>query len=710
MSLELASAYVQIIPSLRGAGSKIQSELGGVGSSAGVRAGGLFAGSFTKALAPLAGIAAAALGAGAVTGFLKDSIQSASDLQQSLGGVDAVFGKSAKQIHDWAEQAQTSVGLSENAYNGLAAVIGSQLKNGGVAIDKIGAKTDDLIHLGADLAATFGGTTTDAVESITAAFRGERDPIEKYGVSLNQAQVDAEAAALGFKKVGGSLSTQANQAATLALILKQTSAAQGQFGKQTNTLAEQQQILAAQFENVKSKIGTAFLPAITAIVSAVSRALGPALKVITPYLTSLATQMQSVGTKIDGIDITAFATGFVGALKAVQQIASQVVPPLVAAFVRLGPAVAQAAASIGPSLGAAFATLGPALASVIPQLAAAATQILPSLVQIILALAPLIPPLASVISSLAPAIGAIAVGLQFLTTNVIAPLLGQLSLGLQAFSALANGMSLANFAAEAATGKFGVMLQSAVQLGNGIHQMSTEIGLAILGVIQFFTDMQSKVSTTVTQAAVSISGFAQNAGAAISRFVTNAIAFFARFAAGISAKVGEAVNIVRTIPGRVQAVIGNVGNILFSSGQALIRGFISGITSMIGAAGNAVSGVLSHVASFLPHSPAERGPFSGAGWRQVGKSGQALAAQFTGGFDAGVKDFGGSLRSFVPDTISSNISGSLAATNQGPSMSVLINNKTNVRLEDLIDVRVAKNDAEAERAFRLGYQPAVLGA
>jgi len=151
-------------------------------------------------------------------------------------------------------------------------------KNGGTAIEDLGPKTKALIGTGADLASMFGGTTQEAVEALSSALKGERDPIERYGVSLNQAKIDAEAAALGFSKVGGTLSSEATQAATLSLIMKQTADAHGNFAKESDTLAHKQQVLNAQWQDGKAAIGAALLPAVTAVTGALSSALGPVLQ------------------------------------------------------------------------------------------------------------------------------------------------------------------------------------------------------------------------------------------------------------------------------------------------------------------------------------------------------------------------------------------------------------------------------------------------
>jgi len=125
----------------------------------------------------------------------------------------------------------------------------------GELIDLIGS-----IGLGADLSSMFGGTTREAVEALSSALKGERDPIERYGVSLKQAEIDAKAAALGFQKVGGSFSNEAQQAATLALIMEQTKDAHGNFARESDTYAHKVQVLSQQWENFTTGLGQAFLP------------------------------------------------------------------------------------------------------------------------------------------------------------------------------------------------------------------------------------------------------------------------------------------------------------------------------------------------------------------------------------------------------------------------------------------------------------------
>lgn len=209
---------------------------------------------------------AAKLGTAAVVAIGGYATKVAADFEQSAGTIDDVFKQSAQSVHAFASQAAKDVGLSANSYNELAALIGSQLKNGGTSIDQLAGKTDNLIKLGADLSAGFGGSTVDAVSAISSALKGERDPIERYGVSLKQASIDAKAAAMGFKKVGGSLSDEAQQAATLALIMEQTTDMHGKFAREGDTLQHKIQVLRATLDNIAQRLGTALVPAISSVV------------------------------------------------------------------------------------------------------------------------------------------------------------------------------------------------------------------------------------------------------------------------------------------------------------------------------------------------------------------------------------------------------------------------------------------------------------
>lgn len=256
--------------------------------------------------------------------------QWASNLQQSEGGVESVFKKSASTIKKWASSASQDVGLTANAYNEMATILGSQLKNMGIDMDQVTGKTGDLIKLGSDLAATFGGPTSDAVSAISALMRGEADPIERYGVSIKQADVNARLAEKGLKGLTGAAAKQAHALTVLELLNEQTADAQGQFSREANTAAGATERLKARLIDKATAIGTYLLPAYTKVVTWINSKVEPAFQLLTTFIETkvkpaIATLSQwfkdnqetlaALGAKLQEIAQTVLA-GFIAALQA----------------------------------------------------------------------------------------------------------------------------------------------------------------------------------------------------------------------------------------------------------------------------------------------------------------------------------------------------------------------------------------------------------
>ena len=100
-------------------------------------------------------------------------------------------------------------GLATSEYQQMAAVVGAQLKAMGKDSGDLAGETDALIDKASDLAATFGGSTADAVAAVGSLLRGERDPIEKYGIAIKEVDVDARLAADGIVTEKKALADQA---------------------------------------------------------------------------------------------------------------------------------------------------------------------------------------------------------------------------------------------------------------------------------------------------------------------------------------------------------------------------------------------------------------------------------------------------------------------------------------------------------------------
>lgn len=226
------------------------------------------------------GLLAGALGAlsvGAVGAGLFALADAASELEQSIGGTEAVFGEAADTVSDFATTAASMAGLTETAARTLTSQIGGLLKGFGFTKQEAADTSVVLAQLGADLAATFGGAPAEAVEALGGALRGEFNPLERFGVSLNVAQIEAYALANGMAESAKEVTISVRAQAALALIMERTSDAQGQFNRELATAGGAMSVARAEFGNMAASAGQLLLPALIELVQTLTSQVGPGL-------------------------------------------------------------------------------------------------------------------------------------------------------------------------------------------------------------------------------------------------------------------------------------------------------------------------------------------------------------------------------------------------------------------------------------------------
>ena len=204
--------------------------------------------------------AEAGIALGAIGGLAAATVGYASEAEQSYGAVASIFGDHADKIVKASKGAADAVGLSGNEYRELATVTGAMLKNMGMPMEEVTSRTQGLVEVGADLAATYGGSTKDAMEAVGSLLRGETDPIERYGISIKQADINARLAAEGLDKLEGEAGKQAKANVLLTMLTEQAGGAMGQFAREADTAAGKQERARARMQDMREEIGTNLLP------------------------------------------------------------------------------------------------------------------------------------------------------------------------------------------------------------------------------------------------------------------------------------------------------------------------------------------------------------------------------------------------------------------------------------------------------------------
>lgn len=161
----LATAYIQLIPSMEGAQAEIRQQLGAETNGVGESVGGSIANKIKKA------IAAAGIGT-AVTATVKSAISEGSALEQSIGGIETLFKKSAGTMEQYAKDAYRTAGLSANDY------------------------MEQATGFAAGLISSTGGDTAKAADIANQALIDMSDNANKMGTNME----DLQNAYQGFAK------------------------------------------------------------------------------------------------------------------------------------------------------------------------------------------------------------------------------------------------------------------------------------------------------------------------------------------------------------------------------------------------------------------------------------------------------------------------------------------------------------------------------
>ena len=191
--IELAKAYVQIVPSAEGIQGKITEALGGEPAAAGDAAGQSLGAQLVGTLKKV--IAAAGIGK-----IISESINLGGALQQSLGGVETLFGAGGRTIEEYAQSVGKSVEDVRDKYEILMKSQQTVMDNAAQAYKTVGLSANDYMEqttsFAASLLSSVSQDTQAAADLANMAMVDMADNSNKMGTSMQ----DIQNAYQGFAK------------------------------------------------------------------------------------------------------------------------------------------------------------------------------------------------------------------------------------------------------------------------------------------------------------------------------------------------------------------------------------------------------------------------------------------------------------------------------------------------------------------------------
>jgi hypothetical protein len=308
-----------------------------------------------------AGIAAG----GAIVAAFVPAISAASNMQEVMGKFDTVFGAQSKAVKQWGDEYASQVGRSQRQLAEFLAGNQDLFVPLGFEAGQATELSKQVTKLAIDLASFNNQTDADAMRDLQAALTGSGETMKKYGVIVNEAAVKQELLNTGINPTAAT--EQQKVMGRLAIIMRGTTAAQGDAIRTAGSFANQMKALKGEAENLAVAIGNAVLPYVTKFVSFV-RALIPAITSWIKENGALVAIVGGLGAAVAaaGVVVTTFGVAIGGAAAALTALLTPV-GATIALIGTLGAAIAavtayfvdwdKAISKVSKSLGEAVAYL-----------------------------------------------------------------------------------------------------------------------------------------------------------------------------------------------------------------------------------------------------------------------------------------------------------------------------------------------------------------
>ena len=227
------------------------------------------------------GIGAAAT---AIGGLTVSALNAAGELEQNMGGSEAVFKEYATKVQDTAKTAFKNMGLSTSDYLATANKMGALFQGAGFDIEESMTISQDAMQRAADVASIMGIDTASAMEAVAGAAKGNFTMMDNLGVAMNDTAIEAYALSKGIDKATKDMTQQEKIGLAMEMFMEKTAYAAGNYAKENETLAGSLGTAKAALSNFLSGSGT-----VEDVVSSFSNAANVIVKNINSMFPSLMT-------------------------------------------------------------------------------------------------------------------------------------------------------------------------------------------------------------------------------------------------------------------------------------------------------------------------------------------------------------------------------------------------------------------------------------
>lgn len=293
----------------------------------------------------------------AVGALIGKSVQMAGELEQQIGGTEAVFKNFANNVQKQAQQAYSTMGLSANDYMATMNKMGSLMQGSGINIETSMDLSSKAMQRAADVASIMGLDVNSAMESIAGAAKGNFTMMDNLGVAMNATTIEAYSLSKGIKKSYDQMSNAEKIQTAMEMFLEKSAYAMGNYTKENKTFAGSLTTMKASISNFMSgagdintvvdsvmsfieilisKIGEVAPQIINGIVSATPQLLEAGMQIIQSLITGISDNKEQLIQTIMNV-ITMLLNGIISMLPQLLQMGIELIVQLILGIAQQAP-------------------------------------------------------------------------------------------------------------------------------------------------------------------------------------------------------------------------------------------------------------------------------------------------------------------------------------------------------------------------------------
>ncbi len=351
----------------------------------------------------------------ALVDFGKQAVNSFAELEQNIGGSEAVFGEYAGTLQKTAEDAYKTMGTTQSDYLATANKMGALFQGSGLDAERSMELTTQAMQRAADMASVMGIDTESALDAVTGAAKGNYTMMDNLGVAMNATTLDAYAMAKGYDTAFSKMSNADKAEVAMAYFFEQTSQYAGNFEREaTQTIAGSLGMLQSAWQTLVAGVANGNAN-ITNLVNNLFDSIGAVAQNILPVV-------ETIGQNLPVI-ITTMVEGFTAALPQIMSAGGTILNGVVQGLMVALPALIDGAAMM-------ISTLANGMTGNMDQIIATAGQLIQTVGSAIIRNLP------TIIASGVQLIGALVTGLLNAIPKIVAAIPRIVSSIRQSFSAI----------------------------------------------------------------------------------------------------------------------------------------------------------------------------------------------------------------------------------------------------------------------------------